>query len=343
MRRRIKVGVVFGGQSGEHEVSLVSSYNIISQLLAADQYEIILIGITKEGRWYHYTGDIVKIKENSWLDNKEELKDSIGFCEGSILNEVDVFFPVLHGPMGEDGTVQGFFELLNKPYVGCKVLASSVGMDKGMSKILFEQAGIPVDTYQVYFYHDYKRDSGIMINSIEEKFQYPVFIKPANMGSSVGISKAHNQEELKQALETAGEFDNKILVESFIDGREIECAVLQTKGEIRPSVLGEIRPKNEFYDYEAKYKDDGESELIIPAPMDDEIKKAIQDYAVKAFSILGCSGLTRVDFFLTHKDKRIYINEVHRRESKIVSEDTRWLQNFGIYEIKQQFPKNFKT
>ncbi|MFY9176557.1 MAG: D-alanine--D-alanine ligase family protein [Caldicoprobacterales bacterium] len=314
---RQKVAVLFGGKSGEHEVSLVSATSIIENI-DRDKYQLYLIGITKEGHWRYYDGDTEKIKTGEWEQESKKVvfpgdPSYRGFFlieDPSKIYQVDAIFPVMHGPYGEDGTVQGLFELAHIPYVGCDVLSSSTGMDKIMAKAIFASAGLPQGKYVGVYRHEIERDWERVIASIENSFPYPVFVKPANMGSSVGISKAKNREELVKALDLAGQYDYKIIVEEFIDGREIECAVL---GNFEPkaSVLGEILPSNEFYDYYAKYQDGGQSKLLIPAPVSAEKSHEIRELAVKAYKALGCTGLSRVDFFLERNTEKVYLNEVN--------------------------------
>ena len=308
MKNKTQLGLVFGGQSGEHEVSRVSAYNVL-QVINDEKYEVTRIGITKSGAWAIYTGNDEKIKDGSWETDGE-------FCHWDFslfkeLGHIDVFFPVLHGPMGEDGTIQGVFEMLGKPYVGCGVLASSVGMDKVFSKIVFEKAGIPVGPYLYFTKAMWTANQSEWVQKIETQLGYPNFIKPANMGSSVGISKAHDQKELLTGIDEALRYDTKILVESNIDGREIECAVLEEHGQIQTTIPGEIIASKEFYDYEAKYADDQDSEIVIPALLSEELTNKIRDYAVDAFTAINGSSLSRIDFFVTRDTQEILINEVN--------------------------------
>ena len=312
-----KLAVLFGGRSGEHEVSLISATSII-QNIDKNKYEIYLIGITKEGHWLYYDGDIQKIKTGEWeKEAKKVVFPGDPSYKGFFLLEdpqkiypVDVIFPVMHGPYGEDGTIQGLFELAHIPYVGCDVLSSSTGMDKLMAKAIFASAGLPQGKYVGAYRHEIEKDADKVVARIEGAFPYPVFVKPANMGSSVGISKAKDREELLKALDIAGQYDEKIIIEEFIDGREIECAVLGNY-EPKASVLGEILPSNEFYDYQAKYQDGGKSKLLIPAPIPSDKSDEIRELAIRAYKALGCSGLTRVDFFLERKTGKVYLNEVN--------------------------------
>lgn len=317
MEGKLKVAILFGGKSGEHEISLVSASSIIDNI-DRDKYELYLIGITKEGHWRYFSGESERIKNGKWEEESKPLvfpgDPSYG---GFILMEdptkvynVDVVFPVLHGPCGEDGTIQGLLELSEIPYVGCDVLSSSVGMDKIMAKRVFEAMGLPQGDYIGLLREDIQEDLEKAIAIIEDSFPYPVFVKPANMGSSVGISKAKDREGLIQALKLAGKYDKKIIVEEFINGREIECAVLGNY-RAKASILGEILPSKEFYDYHAKYQDGGESKLLIPAPLTPQKEKEIGELALKAYEALGCSGLSRVDFFLEKESEKVYINEVN--------------------------------
>lgn len=302
------VAIVFGGQSGEHEVSLMSSTNVL-QAINREKYDVEMIGITKKGKWMLYTGPIGKIKTGEWEREKEFLIEDFSINH-PLLKKIDVIFPVLHGPMGEDGTVQGLFELANLPYVGCGVLASAVGMDKIYTKMIYELEGLPQGKFLLVMKSKWEKQQKEIIEEIEGKLEYPIFIKPANMGSSVGITKAHNKEELIVGIEEAGQYDRKILLEEFINCREIECAVLGNE-EPEASILGEIIPSNEFYDYKAKYFDDGGSRLLIPAPIDEKTTEKIRNLAIQAFKAIDGSGLARVDFFIEKTTGKIYINEIN--------------------------------
>ncbi len=319
--KKIKVGVLFGGQSAEHEVSLVSARHVVA---AMDQskYDISLIGITHQGKWL-LADDQTKalsyktVDEQSLpavtLDYTGSAKTIMNNENGVIseaITELDVIFPVLHGPHGEDGTVQGLFELANVPYVGCGVAASALAMDKVLAKQAFHAAGIPQTDFEAYRNHEWTNDRASMIAAIEQRFDYPVFIKPANMGSSVGITKAHDQTELVDGIDLALNYDLKIIIEESAEGfKEVECAVLGNEFP-KASVVGEIIPGKEFYDYETKYIDD-KSELIIPADMPDSASNQIREYAVEAFQAIDGSGLARVDFFISRNNKKIFINEVN--------------------------------
>jgi len=313
----LKVAILFGGQSGEHEVSLESATSVINNM-DPKRYIIYKIGITKRGEWRYFDGDVSKIVTGEWeMESKPVVFPPDPSYKGFYLMDdpnkiypVDVVFPVLHGPNGEDGTVQGLLELAKIPYVGCNVLSSSAAMDKGMAKAIFASFGLPQGRYLVVLKHRLHREMEMVINDIEERFTYPVFIKPANMGSSVGITKAHDRQKLIEGLWEAAKYDRKIVVEEYIKGREIECAVLGNN-EPQASIPGEILPSNEFYDYHAKYQDGGLSKLLIPAPLSEEKKKEIQGLAIKAYKALECSGLARVDFFVDKENGKVYINEVN--------------------------------
>ena len=305
---KLKVAVIFGGMSTEKEVSCISASSVIKHL-DVNKYEIFPIYISSNGNWY-------KVKSANELEEKTEIENIMKY-----LKNVDVIFPVLHGLYGEDGTIQGLFELLNKPYVGCKVLASSVGMDKVYSKIIFEKANINQAKYiyvkkddNNYIYVDDKFNeeklnlNGI-INKVINNIKFPMFIKPSNSGSSVGINKAHNKEELEKAIIEAAKYDKKILIEEGINGREVECAVLGNE-EVIASCVGEVKSASEFYSYNAKYNDDN-SKTIIPAPIDKAQEEQIQKLAIKAFKAIDGKGLSRVDFFIENNTGKIYINEIN--------------------------------
>jgi D-alanine-D-alanine ligase len=316
-QNKIRVGVIFGGRSGEHEVSLVSATSVINAL-DPEKYEIVPIGITKEGRWLSSKDalkllksgkNLVKIEQKIIVPepNQKSLVKLHSKNSSPNSKKIDVIFPVLHGTYGEDGTVQGLLELANIPYVGAGVLASAVGMDKVVQKQLFEQAGLPITEY-VYFL--FKKFSRTFIDEIENKLGYPNFIKPSNLGSSVGITKAHNREGLIKGIETAGEYDRKIMIEKAVqNAREIECSVLGNDDPIA-SVPGEIIPSNEFYDYDAKYVD-GKSQAVIPAELPLDVSSTIKELSIKAFKTLNCSGMARVDFLVTRNENKIFVNEIN--------------------------------
>lgn len=300
-----KLCLLYGGKSAEHEVSLQTAKAVI-RALDKSKFDIFPIFITKEGQWIQgpqITEPVedVKLLQFSNGDAKELIPQSLE-------NGYDVVFPLLHGPNGEDGTVQGMLEVLNIPYVGNGVLASSAGMDKVIMKNLFAQAGLDQVGYVSYIRSTWEADREAAYKEVEEKIGYPSFVKPANLGSSVGISKADNREELEAAFEEAFRFDRKIIVEEGVVAREIEVGILGND-ELSCSVAGEIVPKKEFYDYEAKYQDDS-TELVIPADVSEEVYQQIREMAFTAYKSLDCSGLARMDFFVT-KDNRVLINEVN--------------------------------
>ena len=296
----IKLGVIYGGISTEKEVSEMSAKSVLENL-NKEKYEIHEIFINQYGKWF-------EVKDNK----KEEIYNLIWY-----LKELDVVFPVLHGKYGEDGTIQGMLEMLQVPYVGCGVLASSVGMDKVYTKMIFEKAGIPQAPYiyirkqnDVYkIINDNFEEEELKFKTITSKLKFPVFVKPSNSGSSVGVKKATNVDELKKAIENAGQYDNKILVEQGIDGKEVECAVLD-ENEIIASTVGEIMPAEEFYSFDAKYNI-LESKTIIPANIDEKQIEEIKKLAIKAFKAIDGKGLSRVDFFVEKDTNKIYINEIN--------------------------------
>ncbi len=317
MDTRLRVAVLFGGQSGEHEVSLMSATSVIHNL-DTSKYALDLIGITKAGAWKYYDGLVENISDGTWeAQARPAVFPGDPTYQGFFLMEdprnifpVDVVFPVLHGPRGEDGTIQGLLELSGIPYVGCGVLASSTGMDKAAAKAIFSSLNLPQGPFYTLLLEDWNKNQEQHIHEMEKVFSYPCFIKPANMGSSVGITKAHNQQELIDGVMQAGRYDRKIVVEAFIPCREIECAVLGNNHP-KASILGEIVPSKEFYDYEAKYFDGGVSKLFIPADIHDEKAQEIRELAVLAYRALDCSGLARVDFFLEKETGKIYLNEIN--------------------------------
>lgn len=317
--QKLKIGVIFGGISSEHDVSKVSGTSVISNL-DKEKYEIIPIYIDELGKWYQYEKNINEIKIlNIDSDIKKDLKPITNIEK--TLNELDVVFPALHGLGGEDGSIQGLLELLKVPYVGCGILASSVGMDKVYTKMVFEKAGIKQAKYEYvrkfkdkYIYIDKNFNETIMnleevCNKIEKKLQYPVFVKPSNSGSSVGITKAINNEELRKAIEFASKYDKKILIEEGIIGKEVECAVLGNE-KIIASCVGEIKPAEDFYTFDAKYKNQ-ESKTLIPASISEETSEKIKKLAIKAFKAIDGKGLSRVDFFIEDNTQDIYINEIN--------------------------------
>ncbi|MDO7908246.1 D-alanine--D-alanine ligase [Paenibacillus sp. JX-17] len=313
-QQKLTVGLVYGGKSGEHEVSLQTAYAVMNAF-DFTKYEIIPFYITKQGEWRKgsvlhaafKTVDQLKLEQAS--GTQEALNTIFAKLYGSQNQVIDVMFPLLHGTFGEDGTIQGMFEMADLPYVGAGVLASAAGMDKGVMKKLFAQAGIPQGKYCYFNSTQWKQNHGEMLQQIEGELGYPCFVKPANLGSSVGISKANNREELNKAVDYALGFDLKIVVEEFIEAREVEVSVLGNDEPIA-SVPGEIVSSGEYYDYAAKYTD-GKSQMLIPAPLDEEVADQLREYALHAFRAIEGSGITRADFFVRKSDGSILINEVN--------------------------------
>lgn len=310
--------MIFGGRSGEHEVSLVSATSVISAL-DREKYEVVPIGITQEGRWVSSARALQLLKSKNGLDQEPERflapepnRQALITTNGPSGSElaIDVVFPVVHGRFGEDGTLQGLFELANIPYVGAGVLASAVGMDKIVQKQLFQHAGLRGAKYLWFLSKTCRENPRKVIASTERALRYPLFAKPANTGSSVGISKAHDRSELLRGIAVAAEYDVKVVIEQGVnDAREIECSVLGNDEPII-SVPGEIIPSNEFYDYDAKYVD-GKSKAIIPADLPKKVVKQIQDIAMAAYRATNCAGMARVDFFVTRRKYVIYLNEIN--------------------------------
>lgn len=305
-----KIGLLYGGKSAEHEVSL-STARAVTQALNFGKYEVYPIYITQEGEWRKgplLEGPADTIEQLQIGQGVSKPHDISGFLPSESGQSIDVIIPLLHGPNGEDGTVQGLLEVMNLPYVGNGVLASSAGMDKVVMKQLFEIAGLKQTPYVYFIRSEWQRDQEALVERIAAELQWPVFVKPANLGSSVGISKAGNKDELAAAVEEALKFDRKIVVEQGVVAREIEIGVL---GNDQPecSVAGEIKPLKAFYDYQAKYKD-GNTAMIIPAELPESVYAELVGSAKKAFKILDCSGLVRADFFVT-ADNEILINEVN--------------------------------
>ncbi|MFZ5644005.1 MAG: D-alanine--D-alanine ligase [Bacillota bacterium] len=311
-----KIIVLFGGRSGEHEVSLRSAASVISAL-DKNKYQVVPVLITREGSWIkgvfpeeapeaEAKGVKVFLPADPCYGKLASLKDG---CAQFVDDEADVVIPVLHGTFGEDGTVQGLLELANIPYVGAGVLGSALGMDKVMMKTVLAYHGIPQPKFVSCIRKDVENNMDSVITEIESKLGYPCFIKPANLGSSVGITKAHHREELKSGLNFASSYDRKIIIEEFVDAREVEVSVLGNDSPIA-SMPGEIVPLKEFYDYEAKYTE-GLSDLKIPADLPPNTVASLQKLAVKVFKALDCAGMARVDFFLIKADGSVMVNEIN--------------------------------
>ncbi len=316
--KKVKVAVIFGGKSTEHEVSNVSGTSVI-QNLNKEKYEIFPIYINKEGKWFEYTEEVEKIQILELNKEPEKLKEINSINE--YLKNMDVILPILHGLYGEDGTIQGMFEVLGKKYVGCKVLASSVCMDKVYSKMIFEKAQINQTKYitikanDKYIYVDEAlNEEEIKLEEIvakaEEKLKYPMFVKPSNSGSSVGVTKVECAKELENAIITAKKYDKEILIEEGIIGKEVECAVLEADGEVKASCTGQILSAEEFYSYSSKYTN-AESRTLIPADISKEKQEEIQKLAIKAFKAVNGSGISRIDFFIEDKTNKVYLNEIN--------------------------------
>jgi len=324
--KKLRVAVLYGGRSGEHEVSLQSAASVINNL-DRDRFEIVPVAIDKQGRW--------RLNDISLLEGRKSLpvfKDApkvilppnvadtesgsalIGLGEGGEAKPIDVVFPVVHGPLCEDGTIQGLLELADVPYVGCGVLASAVAMDKEMAKRVARDAGIPIVPYLALKHEQWKKEKDRAAEKIQRELGYPVFVKPANLGSSVGVHKVTDAGGLNAALEDAFRYDVKVLAEVAIDAREIELAVLENSdpgAEPLVSVPGEINPTHEFYSYAAKYLDENGAELIIPANLDAEQTKQAQEIARSAFSTIECEGMARVDLLLDRSAGKFYFNELN--------------------------------
>src|SRR5258708_896938 len=324
-KKKLRVGLVFGGRSGEHEVSLASANSVMANL-DKNKYEIVPIAITKTGTWLLgkepslLTSAQQHVQENTaheqstavTLTGDPTLRRLIPLHGNEHLREngnLDVILPVLHGTYGEDGTLQGLLEMANVPYVGCGVLGAALGMDKEKMKMVFQAVGLPIVDYLVYRRNEWERSPEVIMDAIEQRLSYPCFVKPVNLGSSVGVNKAHDRSELEHAINVAAEYDRKIIIERGIDCREVECGVLGNDEPIA-SVVGEVISSNEFYDYRAKYID-GKSRVDIPAGIPQATAEEVGSQAVQAFVALDLSGLARVDFFIEKKTGQVYINEVN--------------------------------
>jgi D-alanine-D-alanine ligase len=319
---KIKVGLIFGGRSGEHEVSFCSASSII-KAIDKDKYSVVPIGITKEGRWVsprdselalqsgriEGKGTVTLLNNPSGtalvrIDNNQRLDKS------STLEKLDVIFPVLHGPYGEDGTVQGLLELADIPYVGAEVAASAISMDKDLMKTIFQQKDLPILKWLTIKRKEWQKDKEKILSIIQNNFEYPLFVKPTNLGSSVGITKVHKKEELDKAINLAASYDRKILIEEGLEEvREIECGVLGND-EPQVSVVGEVRPAGEFYDYDSKYIDE-KTQLIVPTDLPEEVSGKVQQIALLAFKAVDAAGMARIDFFVSKKENKIYLSEIN--------------------------------
>ncbi len=328
-----RVGVIFGGRSGEHEISIRSAKTVIENI-NSERYDVVPIAIMNDGRWLSPADSVRQFPEHTqkvFLDSQGDPSDSLIALSGDTSvrgllslgkgnsdgqeNKIplDIVFPVLHGTYGEDGAIQGLLEMAGIPYVGCGVLASSCGMDKAFMKILFRDAGLPICRYVWFLRDEWERSSDNVVRQIEAKLGYPCFVKPANLGSSVGISRASDTASLEAAINTAAEFDRKIIVEEALDMREIECAVMGNNEPVA-SLPGEyiIRDGSKaFLDYTEKYAGTGNNEFVVPAPISDELTAKVRQMAVTAFKAIDGSGLARVDFFLRNDNGALLVNEIN--------------------------------
>jgi D-alanine-D-alanine ligase len=317
MPKKLKVLILMGGCSAEHKISLCSAQSVI-EALDRDKYEIISVIITPEGKWLlSHPADPLSPKEDRIVTLSLSrsphgvllLATEQGKGFERLIQDIGVVFPVLHGPYGEDGTVQGFCEIADLPYVGSGVLASAVGMDKGFMKIIFQAAKFPITDFFLFKMKEWETSSSKIVETVEKSIDYPVFVKPAALGSSIGISKAHNRSTLVEAITVAGHYHEKILIEKAIECRELECGVLGDE-EPQASVVAEIIPKGEFYDFEAKYSEDL-TYIKIPASLPESLTRDIQRLSIEAFKAIEASGMARVDFFLEKDTNKIYLNEIN--------------------------------
>lgn len=315
--KRTTVAIIFGGVSSEHEVSLISAKSVIDNI-PKDNYNIVMLGITKAGRWQLFSGDTAALPDGSWENDPQNLSAFISpdtsvhgivQIDGDVAKTtyIDVVFPVLHGANGEDGTMQGLLTLAQIPFVGCGCASSAVCMDKMFEKCILDAAHIGQAKWDYTDIGTYKNTPEAVLDRVEKHLGYPIFVKPANAGSSVGITKAHNRAELEKAVDFAGAHDKKIVFEETVKGHEIECAVLGNDDPV-VSCCGEVLPCNEFYDYDAKYLA-GKTGLNIPAHIPEEKSLQVRQTAEKAYKLLGCAGLTRMDFFIRESDGTVLLNE----------------------------------
>ncbi|MFH1662055.1 MAG: D-alanine--D-alanine ligase family protein [Candidatus Falkowbacteria bacterium] len=311
-KQKINLAIIFGGRSAEHEVSIVSAQNI-AKAIDRKKYSLTLVGIRQNGEWILFDEPGLFLLKKISVSKKSSIgKNVIPLTKnnnfylkiGNIAKRIDAVFPVMHGPYGEDGTIQGLLKLYNAPFVGPSVLGSSISMDKDVSKRLLKEAGLPIGKYLVF-----KNEQNVSFEKIKKNLGLPFFIKPANLGSSVGISKVKNRAEFAQALKNAFCFDNKVIIEEYIRGKEIECSVLGNENPIA-SIPGEIIPTHDFYSYEAKYLDKNGAKMAIPANISETLINKFRSLAIKTFKTLCCDGMGRVDFFLTPQNE-IYINEIN--------------------------------
>ncbi len=315
---KIRVALVFGGQSAEHAVSLESGKNVMDAL-DAKKYDVLLLAIDKQGVWRHIGSpellrrtdvakpiDVEGAGPRVWMVPAKNGVEILNLETGKKIGDADVVFPILHGPYGEDGTIQGYFRLLGLPFVGAGVLGSAVSMDKDFTKRLLRDAGLPIGKFVCLKRHEKSSHS---FQAIKEELGLPLFIKPANMGSSVGVHKVTDENQFQSAIKDAFQYDTKVLVEEFIKAREIECSVLGNK-QVTTSLPGEVLPQHEFYSYEAKYLDENGARFKIPAELPGDLVHRIKDLSVKVYETLGCEGMSRVDFFLT-TDSRLLVNEIN--------------------------------
>lgn len=318
-KKKVRVGVLFGGKSVEHEVSLISARNVIDAL-DKDRFDVVLIGIDKEGAWHlhdahhflEHSDDpkLVRlhgVKEKVAVVPKDAEKQLVSLSGEAIAGPLDVVFPILHGPFGEDGTIQGLLKLAGIPFVGAGVLGSAIGMDKDVMKRLIEHAGLPTPRFLCFRRPSF---SALTFKAISKELGTPFFLKPANAGSSVGVFKVKSEEEFKGALADAAQYDDKLLFEEAIDAREIECSVLGNE-EPHASLPGEVIPTHEFYSYAAKYLDENGAHLKVPADLDPDKVKEVQELSIKAFQVLECEGMARVDFLMRKSDGKLFLNEIN--------------------------------
>lgn len=300
-----KLGLIFGGRSEEHEISIMTARSI-AQNINREKYEVSLFPIDKNGKIYSLSE--ADLSEDKIFNFAKPL--SFGDFAGELTEKIDVVFPLIHGPYGEDGKLQGFLDMLGVPYAGCGLTASALCMDKAYCKLVLDKNDFTVLPYMAFFKEEYDKNSEELTEEILSKLKFPIFVKPANLGSSVGISKAHDEKELKSAIELALKFDRHIIVEQGIDARELECGVLGNY-TLEATVVGEVVPSKEFYDYEAKYSESAISDIIIPAEISDKDAEYIRNEAKRACTLLGVKGLSRVDFLMDKSNGKIYLSEIN--------------------------------